>query len=187
MLTSPYHRYYYKNKTMLKEEEENLKQKGSRAMQVQEIEKKLFEIYADESVDTKPAELEQRGGAYYSEAAISLVNAIHNNSNEIHTVNIKNRGTISDLPYDAVIETNAIVGGQGAVPIVIGKLPPKVAGLVQYVKTYEQLAVKAAANRSYNDALTAMIANPFINDYETAKSLLDELVAAHTPFLNYLK
>jgi 6-phospho-beta-glucosidase len=187
MLTSPYHRYYFRNRMMLREEEENLAKNGSRSLQVQEIERKLFELYADESVNEKPAELEQRGGAYYSEAAISLIDAIYNNRNEIHTVNVQNRGTITDLPYNAVIETNALVDRQGPRPLVLGLLPEKVAGLVRQVKAYEQLAVKAAANRSYNDALTAMIANPFINDYETGKALLDELIAAHTPHLDYLR
>jgi 6-phospho-beta-glucosidase len=186
MLTNFYHRYYFKYRTMLKEQEENLKRNGSRALVVQEIERKLFEIYADESVDEKPEALGQRGGAWYSEAAVALVDAICNDRNEIHTVNVLNRGTISDLPYDAVIETNAVIGAGGASPLVIGKMPEKIAGLVSYVKTFERLAVKAAVNRSYEDALTAMISNPFINDYETAKAILDEFVAAHKPLLDYL-
>jgi 6-phospho-beta-glucosidase len=171
---------------MLQEQEKNFKRNGSRALVVQEIERKLFEIYADESVDEKPAELAQRGGAWYSEAAIALVDAIYNDRNEIHTVNVLNRGTISDLPCDAVIETNAVIGAGGARPLVIGKMPEKIAGLVSYVKTFERLVVKAAVNRSYEDALTAMISNPFINDYETAKAILDEFVAAHEPLLDYL-
>ncbi|MDR2661574.1 MAG: 6-phospho-beta-glucosidase [Treponema sp.] len=186
MLTNFYHRYYFKCRTMLKEQEENLKRNGSRALVVQEIERKLFEVYADESVDEKPAELEQRGGAYYSEAAVALIDAIYNDRNEIHTVNVLNRGTISDLPYDAVIETNALIGAAGAGPLVIGKMPEKVAGLIAYVKTYERLAVKAAVNRSYDDALAAMISNPFVNDYETAKAMLDEFIDLHKPTLDYL-
>ncbi|MDR1143753.1 MAG: 6-phospho-beta-glucosidase [Spirochaetaceae bacterium] len=186
MLTNFYHRYYFKCRAMLKEQEENYRQNGSRALVVQEIERKLFELYADKSVDEKPAELEQRGGAYYSEAAVALIDAIYNDRNEIHTVNVLNRGTISDLPYNAVIETNALIGAAGASPLVIGKMPEKVAGLIGYVKTYEQLAVKAAVNRSYDDALAAMISNPFVNDYETAKTMMDEFIAAHKPLLDYL-
>jgi 6-phospho-beta-glucosidase len=186
MLTNFYHRYYFKYRTMLKEQEENLKRDGSRALVVQEIERKLFEIYADKSTDEKPEALEQRGGAWYSEAAVALVDAIYNDRNEIHTVNVLNRGTISDLPYNAVIETNAVIGANGASPLVIGKMPEKIAGLVSYVKTFEQLTVKAAVNRSYEDALTAMISNPFINDYETARAILDEFIAAHKPLLDYL-
>lgn len=187
MLTSPYHRYYYRNRLMLEEEKEHMARKGSRALQVKEIEKKLFEQYKDPGLCVKPKELEQRGGAYYSEAAISLIDAIYGDKGEIHTVNLQNRGTISNLPYNAVIEANAIIGAGGAAPLVIGEMPTRVAGLVNEVKTYEQLAVKAAAEKSYDIALSAMLANPFINDYEVGKAILDEFIEAHTPYLDYLK
>ena len=32
-----------------------------------------------------------------------------------------------------------------------------------------------------------MLANPFNNDYEVGKSILDELIEAHSPYLDYLK
>ena len=187
MLTSPYHRYYYRNRMMLEEEKESMAKNGSRAMQVKEIEKALFEKYDDPSVREKPKELEKRGGAYYSEAAISLVDAIYNDKQEIHTVNVQNRGTITNLPYNAIIETNALIGAQGAAPLRIGEMPTRVAGLVNYVKAYEQLAVRAAVEKDYDIALSTMMANPFIDDYEVGKAILDELIEQHTPYLDYLK
>lgn len=187
MLTSPYHRYYYRNRMMLQQEKDDMAKNGSRAMQVKAIEKELFEKYRDPNLCVKPKELEQRGGAYYSEAAISLIDAIYGNRNEIHTVNLQNHGTISNLPYNAVIEANAIIGAGGATPLAIGEMPTRVAGLVNEVKAYEQLAVKAAVEKSYDIALAAMLANPFINDYEVGKAILDELIEAHSPYLDYLK
>ncbi|MTQ97609.1 6-phospho-beta-glucosidase [Pseudoflavonifractor sp. BIOML-A6] len=187
MLTSPYHRYYHRNRMMLEEEKAHMAEKGSRAMQVKAIEKELFEKYKSPHLCEKPKELEQRGGAYYSEAAISLIDAIYGDKGEIHTVNLQNRGTISNLPYNAVIEANAIIGAGGATPLVIGEMPTRVAGLVNEVKAYEQLAVKAAVEQDYDIALSAMLANPFINDYEVGKTILDELVEAHSPYLDYLK
>ena len=187
MLTSPYHRYYYRNRMMLQEEKEHMAEKGSRAMQVKAIEKDLFEKYKNPDLCEKPKELEQRGGAYYSEAAISLIDAIYGDKGEIHTVNLQNRGTISNLSYNAVIEANAIIGAGGATPLVIGEMPTRVAGLVNEVKAYEQLAVKAAVEKRYDVALTAMLANPFINDYDVGKQILDELIEAHSPYLDYLK
>ena len=187
MITSPYHRYYYRNRMMLEEEKESMAKEGSRAMQVKEIEKALFVKYADPSVCEKPKELEKRGGAYYSEAAISLVDAIYNDKQEVHTVNVQNRGTITNLPYNAVIETNALIGAQGAAPLRIGEMPTRVAGLFNYVKAYEQLAVRAAVEKDYDIALSAMMANPFIDDYEVGKAILDELIQEHTPYLDYLK
>ncbi len=187
MITNPYHRYYYKNRKMLEEERESMAKEGSRAMQVKEIERRLFELYSDENLCEKPKELEKRGGAYYSEAAISLIDAIYNNKNEIHTVNLKNCGAIADLPYDAVIEANALIGAHGATPLTLGKMPEKVAGLISSVKAYERLAVRAAVEGSYDAALIAMMANPFIDDFDTGKAILDELIAAHGEYLAYLK
>ena len=40
---------------------------------VAEIERELLELYRDPALDEKPALLEQRGGAFYSEAAVGLV------------------------------------------------------------------------------------------------------------------
>ena len=40
---------------------------GARAQVVQKVEKQLFELYKNPELKVKPKELEQRGGAYYSE------------------------------------------------------------------------------------------------------------------------
>jgi 6-phospho-beta-glucosidase len=187
MLTSPYHRYYYITKTMLEEEKESVRTNGSRAMQVQRLEKSLFELYKDENLDVKPKELEGRGGAYYSDAAISLISAIYNDKNEIHTINVLNNGTITNVPSDAIIEANCIVGRNGAEPIHIGAANTKIAGLINYVKAYEKLTIKAAVSGSYDDALMAINANPLVNEYSDAKAILDELLIAHRPYLDYVK
>lgn len=73
-------------------------------------EKALFELYQDPNLAHKPKELEARGGAYYSDASLNLVDAIYNNRNSIHVVNVQNHGAISSLPHDAVIECSAVVG-----------------------------------------------------------------------------
>ena len=46
----------------------------------------------DETLEDKPALLDKRGGHLYSEAAISLVDAIYNDKQEIHVVNVLNGG-----------------------------------------------------------------------------------------------
>jgi 6-phospho-beta-glucosidase len=187
MITSPYHRYYYITRTMLEEEKESVKKGGSRAMKVQEIEKALFEIYKDEKLDVKPKQLEERGGAYYSDAAISLISAIYNDKNEIHTVNIMNNGTITNVPANSIIEANCIVGRNGARPVHIGAADVKIAGLINYVKAYEQLTINAAVTGSYHDALMAINSNPLIIEYSDGKAILDEFLLAHSPYLDYIK
>ena len=187
MIPSPYHRYFYRTDTMLEEEKESLESGGSRAMKVQEIERELFRLYADVNLAEKPKLLEERGGAYYSEAAISLISAVYNNKNENHIVNVRNEGTISNLPYDAVIEANCIVGRSGAKPLNLGMAEVRIAGLLNAVKAYEQLTIEAAVSGDYHKALMALCANPLVHESSDAKAILDEFLTAHHPYLDYVR
>ena len=67
---SYYLRYFYAHDEVLAEQ---LGGATPRAATVAEIERELLAMYADPALDRKPALLEQRGGAYYSEAAVALL------------------------------------------------------------------------------------------------------------------
>src|SRR6266542_5037228 len=67
-IPSSYLRYYYLTGEVLDEQRRG----PSRAEQVAEIELELLRLYRDPALDTKPALLERRGGAFYSEAAAQL-------------------------------------------------------------------------------------------------------------------
>ena len=105
MLPCPYHRYYYMPDTMLAETIKSAEAEGTRGEVVKKLEKELFQIYRDPHMDIKPPQLEQRGGALYSDAACNLMNSIYNDKADIQVVNVRNNGTIRDLPEDVVIET----------------------------------------------------------------------------------
>ncbi len=184
---SSYLRYFYFEEQMLREEKARIEKGiGSRAAEVMNIEKKLFAIYRDQEVKIKPAELSKRGGALYSEAAISVIDSLHNNKPELHVVNTLNRGAISDLPADCVVETNCLVNREGAIPLVSGALPENFRGLAQQVNAYEQLTIKAAVTGDRGKALMALINNPLTHDAAVARELLDELIEAHGRYLSYL-
>lgn len=184
MIPSPYMRYFYFEKQMLADEKENVRLGiGTRADEVMEIEKKLFALYKQEDLEEKPEELAQRGGALYSEAAVSLMDSIWNNRSDLHVVNTLNRGSITDLPANCVIETNCVVNAEGAFPLTNGALPLQVRGLVQHVKAYEELTVTAAVSGDRSDALVALLNNPLVHDVETAKRLLEDLLEGHKPYL----
>lgn len=184
LMLSPYIQYFYFEKSMIAEETENIRAgKGTRANEVQEVEKALFEIYKNKDLDVKPVELSKRGGARYSEAAIELINSIYNNSNDIHVVNVANRGSIPELSDDAVVEINCVINKQGATPIQTGNLPITVKGLVEHVKAYEVLTIEAAVTGDKTIALLALINNPFVHDVGDAKNILNELLEAHKAYL----
>ncbi|EGA67816.1 6-phospho-beta-glucosidase [Vibrio sinaloensis DSM 21326] len=179
----PYHRYFYQTDAMLAEEKQSAEKQGTRAEQVMQTEAELFELYQQPSLDHKPVQLEERGGAYYSDASLNLVDAIYNNRNSLHVVNVANNGAIADLAHDAVIECTAVVGSWGAKPLAVGKLSPRIYGLLKQVKAYEQLAIEAAVHGSYDDALIAMSSNPLVPDISRAKAILDEMLLLNQPYL----
>ncbi|KAA0942119.1 6-phospho-beta-glucosidase [Sporosarcina sp. ANT_H38] len=182
-LPCPYHRYYYMMDEMLIEEKEAAELRGTRAEQVKVIEKGLFETYKNPNLDVKPKELEERGGSLYSEAAISLIASIVTNDHAIHTVNVPNNGTITDLPDDVVIEVSCVVNSEGPQPIQVGKLPPELNGLIQQIKAFEQLTIEAAVTGNKHKALLALTTNPFVPSSKVAKLLLDELLEVNQAYL----
>ncbi|OAN19071.1 6-phospho-beta-glucosidase [Photobacterium jeanii] len=179
----PYHRYFYQTEAMLAEEKASAEQGGTRAEQVMVTEQELFELYQNPELDEKPEQLEQRGGAYYSDASLNLVDAIYNNRNTINVVNTRNNGTMHFLPDDAVIECSAVVGSAGARPIGVGKLGPAVTGLIHQVKAYEQLTVEAAVHGDYDSALMALVNNPLVPDITKAKAILDDILRTNYDYL----
>ncbi|SCY36522.1 6-phospho-beta-glucosidase [Alkaliphilus peptidifermentans] len=183
LLPCPYHRYFYMTDEMLEDEKRALQEKGTRAEQVKRIEEALFNLYKKVELDVKPKELEERGGAYYSDAAVSLISAIYNDKNEIHTVNVHNNGGIVDLSEDVVVELNAVIGKSGARPIASGKLPIQINGLIQAVKSYELLAVEAGISGDYNTALMSLMSNPLVPSIKVAKKILDDILMANVDYL----
>ncbi|MGY6429480.1 6-phospho-beta-glucosidase [Vibrio parahaemolyticus] len=183
----PYHRYFYQTDAMLAEEKQSADEKGTRAEQVMETENALFKLYQDPNLDHKPKELEERGGAYYSDASLNLVDSIYNNRNSIHVVNVLNNGAINGLPDDAVIECSAVIGSWGAKPLAVGELSNNIKGLLHQVKAYEQLTIEAAVEGNYDKALMALTNSPLVPDIGRAKAILDELLVVNAPYLPQFK
>ncbi|PGL72221.1 6-phospho-beta-glucosidase [Bacillus sp. AFS055030] len=179
VLPCPYHRYYYKTKQILDEELESFKTGTTRAEVVKKLEDELFELYKDENLAIKPPQLEKRGGAYYSDAACSLITSIYNDKKDIQVLNVQNNGSIQGIPNESAVEVNCIVTKQGPIPISVGELPPQINGLVQQIKSFERVGALAAVTGSYEKALLALTINPLVPSDEVAKEVLDALLDAH--------
>lgn len=123
MIPCGYHRYYYRAEEMLKHGLTEYATEGTRAQQVKVIEHELFELYKDPDLDYKPKQLEQRGGAYYSDAACETIASIYANKNTEIVVSTRNNGAVPDLPADCAVEVTAYVGGAGARNVAFGSLP----------------------------------------------------------------
>lgn len=178
-----YLKYFFLTREMVDAALADQQTKGTRGEQTRAIERTLFELYQDETLSGKPKELEQRGGAWYSDTACSIISAIYNDKKEIHVVNTTNNGTTGDLPNHVTLETNAVIDRQGAHPLAYGPLPVKIRGLIQSVKAYEELTVEAAVTGNYDTALLALSINPLMPSTTLAEQILNEYLAVNERYL----
>ena len=174
VVPSYYLRYFYAHDEVVRE----LLSTPSRAAEVAEIERRLLELYADPALDEKPALLGERGGAFYSEAAVQLAAALlGEGSASTQVVNLRNAGTFPHLPDDAVIEVPAHVDRSGLRAVDLEPLEPLYAGLVAHVTAYEHLALEAALHGGRRRVFEALLAHPLVGQVDLAEGLTDRLLA----------
>jgi 6-phospho-beta-glucosidase len=175
VVPSYYLRYFYAHDEVVRE----LMAAPSRAARVSEIEQELLRLYADEGLDTKPELLTQRGGAFYSEAAVDLCARLLGSSTqaEEQVVNVRNGDTLPFLPADAVVEVPARVDAGVVTPLPVDPLAPLFAGLVSAVTAYEHLALDAALRGGRERVFEALLAHPLVGQIELAEGLTDRLIA----------
>ncbi|MFT3871409.1 MAG: 6-phospho-beta-glucosidase [Nocardioides sp.] len=175
VVPSYYLRYFYAHDEVVRE----LMDAEPRAAAVAAIEQRLLAMYADPTLDEKPDLLMQRGGAYYSEAAVQLTAALlgRDAGPSVQVVNVGNDGTLPFLPDDAVVEVPAVVDRAGVRPAPIDPLAPLYAGLVAAVTSYEHLALDAALHGGRQRVFEALLAHPLVGQIDLAEQLTDRLVA----------
>ncbi|MER7008327.1 6-phospho-beta-glucosidase [Dactylosporangium sp. NPDC000555] len=179
---SYYLRYFYCHDEVVAEE----RGRPTRGERVAELEEQLLRMYADPALTEKPALLGERGGAFYSEAAVGLIASLHHDDGGVHAVNVRNRGFLPFLSDDAVIEATCRVGADGAHPLPAPPLRPELAGLVAGVSAYEELAVDAALHGGRDRVYRALLAHPLVAQHDKATRLTDGLLAANRDHLAWL-
>jgi 6-phospho-beta-glucosidase len=184
MVPSYYLRYYYAHDTVVSASRGAV----TRAEEVARLEAELLSLYADPSLDRKPAQLAQRGGAFYSEAAVDLLVSLRSSvalrgEPSVQVVNTANGGTLPFLPGDAVIEVPCTVGPDGAVPVPVDPVEPLLRGLIGHAYAYEELALDAAIRGGRDRVYRALLAHPLVGQADTADCLTDRLLAENARYL----
>jgi 6-phospho-beta-glucosidase len=180
VIPSYYLHYFYSHDQVLAEQLDGV----PRATTVARIERELLQMYRDPDLVEKPALLEQRGGAFYSEAAIGLVGSLASDGGEAHVVDVRNNGTIEGLAEDDVIEVLSTVGSTGVTPLSQPPVAPELLGLTQHVAAYERLAAQAAVSGDRAIARKALLTHPLIGQHPLSSELVDRLLesgAEHLP------
>jgi 6-phospho-beta-glucosidase len=176
---SYYLRYYYCHDEVVEEE----RGAPTRAEQVAAIERELLAMYADPALDRKPDLLGQRGGAFYSEAAVALLASLTLDARDTQVVNVRNAGTLPFLPDEAVIEVPATVAAAGPSPLPADPVEPLQRGLIAHVSAYEELAVDAALRGGRDRVEAALLAHPLIGQWDLARGLAGLLISQNARYL----
>ncbi len=180
-IPSSYLEYFYYRDDKLKH---LMEEKQCRGEVCVEIEERLLEEYQQETLAEKPKDLDKRGGARYSEAAISLVDSIYNDKQDIHVVNVLNQGALEFMAEDDTVEVAAVIGKSGAVPVPIRNFTnTHVIDIMKTVKAYETHTIKAAIKGDDDEAMKALLIHPLIGDYNKAKQCYEEMKLAHRAYL----
>lgn len=180
-IPSSYLEYYYNRDRKLADEKAAEKCRGEVCI---EIEEGLLKDYANPALCTKPEGLDKRGGAKYSLAAVTLMDAIANDKQEVHIVNIRNNGALSFMEESDVVEIPCRVGKTGATPLPIPRFSNRhIIELMRTVKAYECHTVNAAITGDEQEAMRALLIHPLLGDFETSYACFQELKTAHRAYL----
>ena len=183
VVPSYYLRYFYAHDEVLREQLAS----GSRAEAVLAVERELLKLYADPYENQKPQALQQRGGAFYSDAAVELIASLTADRGDVQVVNLMNNGSMGFLPDDHVIEVPARVGASGIEALPISPLADDFVGLIAHVAEYERLALDAAIHGSRAKVSRAMLAHPLVGQYDRAEKLTDLLMSHNRNHLAWVK
>jgi 6-phospho-beta-glucosidase len=180
---SYYLRYFYCHDQVVREETGA----GTRGQRVAQIEAELLEMYRDPQLETKPELLGQRGGAFYSEAAVGLIGSLLSGDGQVHSANVRNNGTLPFLADEAVIEVSCAVDRAGARPAPLAPVGPGQAGLIAHVSGYEELALQAAVHGGRDRVYDALLAHPLVGQHDLAEQLTDKLLARNAAHLAWAR
>jgi alpha-galactosidase/6-phospho-beta-glucosidase family protein len=102
----------------------------------------------------------------------------------ITNVNLPNYGQVVGLPSGSVVETNAVFTKNNIRPIMAGKLPDNVLGLVHRAVMNQETILKATLEKNKKLAFTAFVNDPLVNiPLQAAENLFDEMLWNTKKFL----
>lgn len=138
---------------------------------------------ADTQFNAMFVDVDLSEGEGYAGVALDLMEALVSGQPRFTALNVPNRGAIDGMQPDDVVEVSCMVDQSGPHPVQIGAIPDSQRQLMQSVKLYERLTVRAIAEKSRTVAIRALMAHPLVMSYSRANVLVDEYLQAHAPYV----
>jgi len=112
------------------------------------------------------------------EQHIPLIDSIANDKETILQLNIPNKGVISGIPDDVVVEIPTVVSGKGVQGIHVGALPKRLMLYVMIPRMQRMERILQAFKEGDRKSLVLMLMDdPRTESYEKANALVEELLA----------
>ncbi|MQA01437.1 MAG: 6-phospho-beta-glucosidase [Streptosporangiales bacterium] len=115
----------------------------------------------------------------YEGVAVALMRALGTGEPTELILDVRNKGSLSCLPDDAVAEVPCIVNASGPRPLAMADVPGHAAGLLTTVKAVERDTIEAALTGDRLLALRALGSHPLTDSVRNAERMLDDYVSAH--------
>jgi 6-phospho-beta-glucosidase len=130
-----------------------------------------------------PQVTQGRGGSVFGDMAVEVLRGLAQRDASIHTLNVRNRGALPDLAPERIVEVPARLEARGASPLAQDRLPSEVTGLLRMLAEYQWLAADAIWNGDRRALELALASNPLVLSLPLARSLLDDIIPLHAPYL----
>ncbi len=122
------------------------------------------------------------------ELAVPIMEGVSGGADhELMAVNVPNRGTIPNLPAEAVVEVPATASEGAVVPRLMEPLPEAVAALIRTQATINELLVQSFEERSRDRLLQALLLDPTTESYSASVNLIDRMFELQGPVLPKLE
>jgi len=180
MVPDPYLRYYYYTDRILKKLQASPQ---TRAEALMERLPQLYGHYEAVSANERPVLTQHRGHQSHADLASQVIAAMAANRPTRFVIQQRNNGAVHHLPPDEAAQFPAIVDASGFKPIPQEQLPAAEAELIGRIKAAEALNVRAAMTGDRQLAVEAAALTPLGAKEPLAGKVIDELIAAHRPFL----
>jgi 6-phospho-beta-glucosidase len=114
----------------------------------------------------------------YERIAVLVLQALHSEEPLAIPLTVRNGGALKDLDANDAVELPCLVSSKGVQVLEVGKAPEGVRALLQQVKEYERLTVRALLENSLETGVAALAKNPLVAKADVARKILMEYKSA---------
>ncbi len=132
---------------------------------------------------TKRSESPEKDAFSDEDMFVEVLSSYMGEAEMFRTVNQPNKGIVTNVQPEAILECTTFISGGGFSPLSFGALPPGIAAILQRIAGAQELAVEAALSADRKMVLQALMASLTVNTRAEAEKLADALLDAHREHL----